>query len=465
MNYENQDYDVLDDKYNLVKTIGVGATASVKMAHEIGKSEEVYAIKLLKNSDVKMKAANLKHFKSEIDTLKKLSHENIINLVDSGDGTVRKLNGIIKQKNYIVLEYAANCELFDFIYFAKKGLGEYISKGLFKQLLSGLDFCHKSGVAHRDLKTENLMLTDKWVLKIADFGYATNIEGKNESHLLSTFLGSLAYASPEVINKKFYLGAPSDIFSTGVILFILVTGKLPFGKAAVQDSCYRNFIRKDPEAFWKMMEPRLDEIPTQEFKSIINAIFTYDADQRIKMEDLINHEWLKSNFASNEEIGKELESRRGEVQQMKELEQQQLEDENIEAYGVYRSGKLDAADCNRDNIVRECRNFVKTNNPYKLLIKSKNSTSLYYDLLSYFDRDVTKDKKIEKDSSYLRFNVNFNLNAEAKELMDNGILIKSLNFDIEVKRLNDMECIIEWRKLKGDKLEFFENFQKFIEQY
>jgi len=243
MNDDSQEYDILDNKYNLIKTIGLGATATVKLAQEIGKSE-ILAIKLLKNSDSQTKNFNLKNFNSEINTLRKLNHENIINLIDSGNGTVKKVNGITKQKNYIVLEYAENSELFDFIYFPKRGLGEKIGKGLFKQLLSGLDACHKSGVAHRDLKTENLMLTDKYQVKIADFGFATNIEGKNESNLLTTFLGTLSYASPEVISKKFYKGAPSDIFSCGVILFIIVTGKLPFCKAAVQDTYYRNFIKR-----------------------------------------------------------------------------------------------------------------------------------------------------------------------------------------------------------------------------
>jgi len=75
--------------------------------------------------------------------------------------------------DYIVLEIAENGELFDYLYFPGKGFGEDFGRYLFKELVNGLEACHKAGVAHRDLKTENIMMNDDWTLKIADFGYAT----------------------------------------------------------------------------------------------------------------------------------------------------------------------------------------------------------------------------------------------------------------------------------------------------
>ncbi len=458
---EDQQYDVLANKYNLIKNIGNGATATVKLAQEIGKGE-IYAVKLL-SDEIRTRTANLKHFNAEVENLKKLMHENIINLIDSGTGTVTKLNGITKQKNFLVLEYAENCELFDYIYFAKKGLGEYIAKGYFKQLLLGLQACHKAGVAHRDLKTENLMLTDKWQLKIADFGYATSIEGKNEAGLLSTFLGTLSYAAPEIISKKFYKAAPSDVFSCGVILYVMVTGGIPFGKAGVQDAYFRHFVRKDPDGYWKIIEPKLNIQLSKEFKSLLNSIFTYDPDKRATIDEIFEHEWLKGNLPTNEELIKELESRKKEVQTLKELEMEEQVDEEDGYGGVYRSGKVE--DDSPENIAREVRDYVKSSNPYKVLVKDYSPEAIYKKLLTYFDKTITKDKSISKNNTYLSFNANFNLDEDLKELVDENFNIETLEIQVEVKKVQDSECIVEWNKIKGDRGEFFTEFQQFVQEF
>lgn len=469
MQVDQQQHDVLDGKYNLLKKIGTGATANVKLAQAIGK-DGTFACKLLKDSESRLRNTNLKHFNAEIENLKKLNHENIINLVDSGTGMIKKVNGVTKQKNYVILEYAANCELFDYVYFPKKGFGEYFARAFFKQLLNGLDHCHKAGVAHRDLKTENLMLSDEWKLKIADFGYATGLEGKNENGLLTTFLGTLSYAAPEIIAKKFYKGTPADIFSCGVILYILTTGKLPFGKAAVHDVYYRNFIRKDQDQFWKVISPKLDMEVSKEFKSLINAIFTYEADQRIKMEDIFNHEWMLGDIPSQEEIEKELEQRDKIVKQMKELEAQENEEDGDEiAYGgVYRSAgdECQTGDLSsRETCERIAKEYTKSNNPYKVSIKEQNINRLYRNLINYFEKDGQREKTIEKDPSYFKFSAKFALDKDLADLVDENMIIQNLEVQVEIKKIKDQECIIEWNKIKGDKIEFFDMFSQFKESY
>ena len=87
-----------------------------------------------------------------------------------------------------------------------------------------LESCHISGVVHRDLKTENIMMDENWVLKIADFGYATLLAGKKGDGILKTHLGTVSYAAPEILSHKDYNGPCADIFSIGVILFVLVKG-------------------------------------------------------------------------------------------------------------------------------------------------------------------------------------------------------------------------------------------------
>jgi serine/threonine protein kinase len=98
-------------------------------------------------------------------------------------------------------------------------------------LASALDYIHKKGIAHRDLKPENLLLDMNFNLKLADFGLACQNEKR-----LNTFAGTLTYMAPEILEKKQYDGAKADIFSAGVILFFMATGRPPFRVASKQDS-------------------------------------------------------------------------------------------------------------------------------------------------------------------------------------------------------------------------------------
>ncbi|MQL41428.1 hypothetical protein EI012_26330, partial [Escherichia coli] len=130
-----------------------------------------------------------------------------------------------KTKIYIVLELVNGGELFDKI--AKNGrLKEDEARSYFQQLINAVDYCHSRGVYHRDLKPENLLLDSNGVLKVSDFGLSTYAQQENE--LLRTAGGTPNYVAPEVLNDRGYDGATADLWSCGVILFVLVAGYLPF---------------------------------------------------------------------------------------------------------------------------------------------------------------------------------------------------------------------------------------------
>ena len=307
---------ILDDKYILVKKIGSGITAKVKLGYSKSDGTEV-AVKIMKISS-SSKGINIqsKYFHNEINMIKKIKHLNVINLLDASNGIITKPNGKIKHIDYLVFEYASNGELFDYIYFPSKGFDEQISRNIFKQIIDGLETCHISGVAHRDLKTENIILDQNWVVKIADFGYATLLNGKLGNGLLETQIGTTSYAAPEILSRKQYNGIHTDIFSCGVILFVLVTGKLPFGKAFIGDVFYRNFIKKDFESFWKNMSKKICSV-SDEFKSLINSIFSYDPQLRPSINDIRKHPWMNLQTASDIEVKQELERRKATVSEMK----------------------------------------------------------------------------------------------------------------------------------------------------
>ncbi|KAG1338971.1 CBL-interacting protein kinase 2 [Cocos nucifera] len=131
-----------------------------------------------------------------------------------------------KSKIYFVMEYVKGGELFNKV--CKGKLKEDVARKYFQQLICAVDFCHSRGVYHRDLKPENLLLDDNGDLKVSDFGLSALAESKRQDGLLHTTCGTPAYVAPEVINRKGYDGAKSDIWSCGVILFVLMAGYLPF---------------------------------------------------------------------------------------------------------------------------------------------------------------------------------------------------------------------------------------------
>uniref|UniRef100_A0A2N9GJ31 non-specific serine/threonine protein kinase n=1 Tax=Fagus sylvatica TaxID=28930 RepID=A0A2N9GJ31_FAGSY len=203
-------------KYELGRTLGEGNFAKVKFARNVDTGENV-AIKILDKEKV-LKHKMIGQIKREISTMKLIRHPNVIRMHEVMAS---------KTKIYIVLEFVTGGELFDKI--ASKGrLKEDEGRKYFQQLINAVDYCHSRGVFHRDLKPENLLLDANGVLKVSDFGLSALPQQVREDGLLHTTCGTPNYVAPEVINNKGYDGAKADLWSCGVILFVLMAGFLPF---------------------------------------------------------------------------------------------------------------------------------------------------------------------------------------------------------------------------------------------
>ncbi|XP_074292137.1 CBL-interacting serine/threonine-protein kinase 1-like [Silene latifolia] len=203
-------------KYELGKILGEGNFGKVKFAKdtETGKS---FAVKILE----KKKILNLKitdQIKREIATLKVLKHPNIVRLYEVLAS---------KSKIYMVLEYVHGGELFDKI--ATRGkLPEKEGRRLFQQLVDGVGYCHDKGVFHRDLKLENILIDGKGNIKVSDFGLSALPQHSRSDGLLHTTCGSPNYVAPEILANRGYNGSTADVWSCGVILYVILTGYLPF---------------------------------------------------------------------------------------------------------------------------------------------------------------------------------------------------------------------------------------------
>ncbi|ANB13774.1 protein kinase HSL1 [Sugiyamaella lignohabitans] len=206
----------------------------------------------------------------EVIIMKLIEHPNVMALYDVWEN---------KGELYLVLEYVEGGELFD--YLIKKGrLDEREAVNYFRQIIYGVDYCHKFNICHRDLKPENLLLDKNRNIKIADFGMAAL---ETSDRMLETSCGSPHYASPEIVAGKNYHGAPSDIWSCGVILFALLTGHLPF-----DDDNIRKLLLKVQTG--KFIMP--SDI-SSEAQDLIWRMLRVDPIKRISMAEILRHPLLK----------------------------------------------------------------------------------------------------------------------------------------------------------------------------
>ncbi|KAL0292179.1 UNVERIFIED_CONTAM: CBL-interacting serine/threonine-protein kinase [Sesamum calycinum] len=206
---------VLHGKYELGRILGHGTFAKVYHARNLQTGKSV-AMKIVGKEKV-IRVGMMEQVKREISVMKMMHHPNIVELHEVMAS---------KTKIYFAMEFVRGGELFAKI--AKGRLREDAARNYFQQLISAIDFCHSRGVYHRDLKPENLLLDEEGMLKVTDFGLSAFSDHLRQDGLLHTTCGTPAYVAPEVIGKKGYDGAKADIWSCGVILFVLLAGYLPF---------------------------------------------------------------------------------------------------------------------------------------------------------------------------------------------------------------------------------------------
>ena len=209
-------------KYKLLREIGRGATATVYLAEHPQYPDPV-ALKLIRFDDKSKDEAKwnrrlLKLLRAEMDVSRRLDHPNIIKIFDTA---------VDKDFAYIVMEYFPGTTLEHYCSFERL-LPLHRTIGMVFKCCMALDYAYHQGIVHRDIKPANILVDENDNVKITDFGLALNISKKSASD--STFImgvGSPAYMSPEQI-KGYPLNQKTDLFSLGVVLFHMLTGRLPF---------------------------------------------------------------------------------------------------------------------------------------------------------------------------------------------------------------------------------------------
>jgi len=301
------------DKFFLLKELGSGASANVRLAVDKATNTK-YAIKILSKeteslSEEHNSSLKEKFYKREVEVLQKLQSKNIIKMIDHGTTLIERDFGGNYLADYLCLEYAEHGSLFDFLYLEKKAFSEPIAKNLFLQILNGLEVTHNYGIAHGDLKTENVLVHADWSLKLCDFGNAftnSNIENDNIKS------GTKSYSAPELLQSRNRIcGLKTDIYSLGIILFILVTGSMPFGSSSILDRVFqkvRSKRYKDLLSYFNDIIPNFKDL-SQEFKDLFISLVKADPSERPSIEEIKRSKWLIAKVATSDDVIADLQSR------------------------------------------------------------------------------------------------------------------------------------------------------------
>ena len=255
--------------FKILNELGAGQFGSVFSGIHEGTNEKV-AIKQINKSKIDKE----KLLTSEINIHKTLFHPNIC-----------RMYCVIENENYIFLinEFCSDGDILENI-IEKGAFDEEKSCRIFQQIICGLEYLHKNFICHRDIKSENILLTNinkkNIKVKISDFGFSTSFTGDK---LLKTPCGSPSYAAPEMLKGKEYKGNKIDIWSSGVVLYTMVYGVLPFDQDNIKDLVY-NITQGNYS---------LPNTISKNCQDLIKKILEIDPNKRINIHDIKNHPWMK----------------------------------------------------------------------------------------------------------------------------------------------------------------------------
>ena len=370
---------LIDDKYLIIKKLSYGGQANIFLVKE-KESGEIYVAKIPIEDD--------SFLSSEINILQYLKDNNvpyIINKVDDGNGEIVRKNHEPVEISYIILEYAKNRDLEQYIRFPKTGFGENLSKIIFYRIAKSIEAIHEKETCHRDIKLDNILLDDDYHPKLSDFGLATH-----NSDDLTDYTGTPGYMAPEITEGGKYDGFKVDIFSLGVTLFRLTLGISPFTDAQGENSIYNLIKKKYNDLYWKFIsikENNSEEINnvSDEFKKLYNRMVSSDPSERPSMKEILEDEWF------------------GDI---KNMDGEALDDYEKEV-------KLEDEFKKRAKIIEDC---INSNCEQKEQMHFNTRGIEDEEIEQYFEKDI-KPKLIEKEK-YMNYLINIKGYVNPKKFLN-----------------------------------------------
>ena len=441
-------------EFNLGKKLGEGTFGVVRLASHTITHEKV-AVKILDKEKILLEA-DKNRIEREIKILKTLRHPNIVHLYS-----------IIQNESniYLIMEYIPGKELFDYIVF-KHRLQEMEACKFYQQILSGVEYLYKLGIVHRDLKPENMILDSKKNIKIVDFGLS-NLYNKNE--LLETACGSPCYAAPEMINGEKYSGLKVDIWSSGIVLYAMICGYLPF-----EDDNNDILYQKITEGKFT-----IPGFVSDSARDLLKKILCIDPKKRFGLKEIKNHPWfnlLNPKINMNEgllinkiviPIDEDI------VEQIEAIEKEKYEKNIIKNFGKEFIMTKDEI---RKLLLNNRHNHITTT--YYLLLKKKIRAGLdsvsdlmsksfkkYINdpsnLLKYYDYNIekvikAKEKKIEEEKNNESNSNNNIFKVESvgnkNKLFNSNENVKNNNHNVGYKKSSSIKSKINNKYYKNNNI-------------
>ena len=477
--------EILDDKYVMKKKIGYGAQGKIYLVENIDNKDEV-VVKLREKEDL---LDIEKHFfLNEIEILKKLRNEekkHVPYIYDSGEGYIKK-EGInednLKKNLYLIMDYASKGDLFNYIKKNPTGFGELHGKLLFKKIVEGIKYCHDNNICHLDIKLANILLGNNYCPKITDFGLSQEITNDVIKEK-KKFVGTLQYMCPQILSKEPYFGIEADIFSLGVVLFNIVTGKYGFKLSLKNDNYYSYVAARSYKSYWDKLSSIIPNVSnySDEFKDLYIRMISFKPERRPRINEILNHPWFKEiNDMSEEELSKL------EVEIMEEflaLEEKKNKD-NESIHSNQNTDYTDNASNRGISLEKLFNNSIEIKRINKgdkfannyLKINGINPVDFMNLLVNYINKKYEQTCNIEMSDKKLQFEVNFEIkleydNDEHEKLEENEEIEEQKKFEkleeeynnncyIKIKMYEDTEggYLLNFIKMKGD----IDNYYKYF---
>lgn len=231
-----------------------------------------------------------------------LNHNNVISMIHSEAQRDATFDDCVQRISYIIMELAPYGDFCDLMISKKIQMDEQLTRTYFRQLIEGLEYLHSVGVAHLDLKLDNLLLGNNYTLKIADFDQAYI---KGQAAILSK--GTESFRAPEVFRNTCQDPEAADIYSAAIILFTLRCGGIiPYSETQkIQGVNMLAAMNRDPEFFWKShlkLQKKNSSFFSEDFKALFMSMVSFDPANRPTIEQIKKSEWYNGQVYSQDEV-------------------------------------------------------------------------------------------------------------------------------------------------------------------
>ena len=453
--YYNQNNSYPETKINFYlygRPIGQGAFGKVNLGLNV-LTGRVVAIKSFKKRSEEKFKTNMKKILYETDLMKRFSHPNITKILE-----------VFHDEDYmlIIMEYINGGNLFTFVKKRRK-LNEKMAKFLFRQIILGIKHIHSQNIVHRDIKLENIIIDLNNTVKICDFGIGKILKSSDE--LLYDRCGTPMYMAPEIIlcnKEKGYNGFPVDIWASGITLYIMLSGTLPFNlnnNKSNDDLSLNEIKNKDNKNLQLQIVnfvPKKIKNISDEANNLLFGLLNKNPEKRLKCDEILNHPWLKNNNYDYSDNNKYHLFTKAEMTMM------------TKTYIDYRKGNLEdlrenftITNLKSDEIKIYEKNITTKSSildPFNSAINNNiNKSSIDFYLIQGDKYDDFNNSKIKLENDLIIFNnkvKEFNLNYELNnnQEVDNGMLINTKS-DMSLSNSMKNNSIISHNDINNNKNE------------